>query len=77
MSKKLYAILSEILEISEDKINNDASVENTPTWDSFAGLMIVSEVERVFDVKFNINEVVEIKGVLDLKKYLAERNIDI
>ena len=50
---KLTNILSNLLDVSREEINDDMSPENTNSWDSYNGLMMVSELEEKFDVSFN------------------------
>lgn len=49
--KKLKQILSKVFQIDENQINDETSPDNTETWDSFNGLMLVSEVEEGFNIK--------------------------
>ncbi len=72
---KLNSILSKILEIKIEKITDDTSPENVETWDSFNGLMLVSELERSFDVKFTMDEVISVECVGDIKKALKKHGV--
>ena len=73
--KRLKAILSKVLDISEDSIKNDTSPKNVDTWDSFNGLLLVSELEREFNVKFTMDEVTSVKCVGDIKDALNRHGI--
>ena len=74
---QLMASLSRILEIDDKLITNDTSPENTETWDSFRGLLIISEVETLFNVHFTMNEALELRNVSDIKIALTKRGIDL
>ncbi|MBI2050345.1 MAG: acyl carrier protein [Parcubacteria group bacterium] len=76
MNKKLYLILSEILGISAEDITEETSVDNTPSWDSFNGLMIVAELEKSYGVTFTIDEVVSVKKVADIKAALDKYAVE-
>ena len=76
-NKKLIEILSKLLDIDPSKINNHTSPKNTSSWDSFNGLMIVSEIESNFNVHFTMNEVIAIKNVGDIKKILEIYGVEI
>ncbi len=69
------AVLASILEISEDSINDASSPENVAAWDSFNGLMLISALEKEYGVKFNIEEVVEIKDFRDIKEALKKHGV--
>jgi acyl carrier protein len=75
--KKLYNLLSKILEIPAKSINDKTAPENVESWDSFNGLMIATELERVFEATFTIDEVISVKNVGDIKKNLRNHKIDI
>lgn len=70
--KKLKQILSKVLKIDENQITDKTSVNDVETWDSFNGLMLVSELESEFDVKFTIHEVTSIRCVGDIKETLEK-----
>ena len=46
--KKLFA---KVLDIDENDINDSSSPDSIASWDSFNGLMLVSELEKNFDVR--------------------------
>lgn len=73
--KRLKAILSKVLGIDEDKVTDDTSPDNVETWDSFNGLMIVSELESNFNVKFTMDEVTAVKCVKDIKDALKRHGV--
>lgn len=74
---KLHKLLADILKIESEAINDQTSPDNTATWDSFNGLMIAAELEKVFNVSFDMEEIVSTKDVGDVKKNLRNHNIDI
>jgi len=73
--KKLRMVLSKVLGIDENTITDKTSPDNVETWDSFNGLMLVSELEKEFNVKFTMDEVVSVKNVGDIKKTLRKHGI--
>jgi len=76
MSKKLYELISSVLGISNSSINDNSGPENTDGWDSFKGLMLVDELEKNFNVKFSLNEIYDVKTVLDIKKHLRNHGVN-
>tara|TARA_Y100000310_G_scaffold345408_1_gene464654 strand:- start:6787 stop:7026 length:240 start_codon:yes stop_codon:yes gene_type:complete len=75
MNKKLYTLLSEILEIKPEDISDETSPENTSSWDSFNGLMIAAELEKASGVQFTMEDVLSVKKVKDIKKILDKYNV--
>ncbi len=74
--EKLKQILAKVLEIDPASITNETSPQNTPSWDSFNGLLLVTELEKGFNVKFTIDEVVAVKNVFDIKCALEKHGIN-
>ena len=75
--KRVKKILSKILEINENEITDESSPDNIETWDSFNGLMIASELENEFNVKFTMEEVTSVKSVKDIRLTLEKHGIKI
>ncbi len=74
---KLHELLANILTIKSEAVNDQTSPDNVETWDSFNGLMIAAELEKVFKVNFDMEEIISTKDVGDIKKNLRNHNIDI
>lgn len=72
---RLKKILSKVLEVDEKEINDDSSPDTIENWDSFNGLMLVTELENEFKVNFTMDEVINIVNVGDIKKALIKHGI--
>lgn len=72
---KLKKILSKVLGVKEADISDDSSPDNIDSWDSFNGLMLVSELENEFKISFTIDEVVKVKTVGDIKRALIKHGV--
>lgn len=75
--KKLKQILSKVFQIDENQINDETSPDNTETWDSFNGLMLVSEVEEGFNIKITMDEATSVTCVKDIKEVLKRHGVDL
>lgn len=69
--KKLHEMLSRVLGIPENEIQDHLTPNDVPGWDSFNALMLVSELEAGFNVKFTSAEVTGVKCIGDIKKILT------
>ena len=67
-------IISEILNLSVEKINDDLSRDSAKDWDSFNHLLLVSAIEKDFNMKFTLKEITEIKTVGEIKRIIKEKN---
>lgn len=72
---KLNQILAKVLGINQDQITDETSPDNVETWDSFNGLMLVSELESEFNVRFTMDEVLSVKCVKDIKESLKKHGV--
>lgn len=75
--KKLNAILSRVFGIKESEVNDKTSPGNVESWDSFNGLMLVSELEKEFKVNFTMEEIVSVKCVKDIKDSLKRHGVEL
>jgi acyl carrier protein len=73
--ERLKTILVNVLNIDENIITDELSPADVSNWDSFNALMLVSEIENAFGIKFTLNEIVEVKNVGDIKKALAGHGV--
>ena len=71
--KRLKQILSKVLEIDEDQITEETSPDNVEAWDSFNHLIVISEIESEFDMKFTMDEVNNIKSYKDLEIIMRQK----
>ena len=74
---KLKDILAKVLLIDKSKISDGMSRKNVEEWDSMAHLMLVSEIESVFEVAMSDDDIMEIQTVGDIKKMLKKLGITI
>ena len=77
MSKKLFQIVSEVFNIEIGKIDETTSSENLEQWDSFNFYVLLNEIEKEFNIKFDIDETLEIKKIGDFKKIFQKRGIGV
>jgi len=73
--EKLFQIVSRIFDISESEINYNSSPETIEKWDSFNGYILLDEIENEFEVKFSLDEILEIKNIGDFKLLLEKQGI--
>lgn len=74
---RLEKILSKVLEVKEADINDESSPDNIAGWDSFNGLMLVSELENEFKISFTVDEVINVKTVREIKKALIRHGVKV
>ena len=77
MSQKLYGIVSKIMSIPVSQLSDNSGPENIEKWDSFNGLLLVDELEVQFGIKFELDEIVDVKTISDIKKHLKNHGINL
>jgi len=75
MSKKLYDIISKVMGVDASKINDESGPENIESWNSFHGLVLVDAIETEFKIKFTLDEIIDVKNVIDIKRHLKNHGI--
>ena len=77
MSKKLFGIISRVMNVSISQINDNSGSESIPEWDSFNLYVLLNEIEKEFNIKFSLEETLEIKNVGDFKKQLEKHGVNL
>lgn len=74
LDKRLVDSLSSAFKIDPARITPETSQANTPTWDSFAHLKLVFEIEEAFDVRLSSEEIPQATSVARLQEILQRHN---
>lgn len=77
MSEKLYQIISNVMKIDITVITDELGPETIENWTSFNGYVLLNELETGFDIKFTINEAMDVKNIADIKRHLRNKGIGI
>ena len=54
MTKTLFQIVSEVMNIPIVKISDSSGPESIPEWDSFNMFVLLAEIEKEFNVNFSL-----------------------
>ena len=73
MSNSLLDIVANIMEVEATQIDDDSGPETIENWDSFRGLILFEELESKFNVKFTLNELLNVRKIKDIKNILSVR----
>jgi acyl carrier protein len=77
MSKKLFEIVSRVMNVPISEINNNSGSESIQEWDSFNMYVLLNEIEKEFNIKFSLEETLEIKNVGNFKKQLEKHGVNL
>ena len=70
MPKTLFEIISRVMNIPIEEISDSSGPDSIPNWDSFNMFVLLDEIEKEFNIKFSLEETLEIKTVGDFRKKL-------
>ena len=77
MSNILLNVIANVMEVQVTEIDDESGPETIENWDSFRGLVLFEELERKFEVKFTLNELLKIKKIKDIKYTLSLRGVSV
>jgi len=77
MNESLYQIISRVMDFPIEDLTDNSSPESIKSWDSFNGYVLLDELESNFDVKFSLDEVLDVKNISDIKKHLRNHGVKI
>jgi acyl carrier protein len=75
VEQKLKEILSAILEVKKEDIDDSSSMESIETWDSLKHLEMMLAIEEQFNIVLSIEEVVEMINFKAIKTTLTARGV--
>jgi len=76
MSNKLYSIIAKIMDVSESDVTDESGPETIANWTSFNSYVLLYQLETEFNVKFTIDEAVDVKIVADIKRHLKNHGVN-
>lgn len=66
----------EVFQLNENQLNEFLMYQSVPTWDSVGHMELISSLEEVFQISFDMDDVIDFssfnKGKEILKKYQIE-----
>ncbi len=71
--ESLKQIVSRVLNIDMNRINEKMSRNSTEEWDSFNHLMLISEIEKEMNIKFTMLEVEQVKTFRELQEIVSKK----
>jgi len=77
MVEKLFQIISKVMNVPIEEINDESNPLTISNWTSFNGYVLLYELESNFNVKFSIDEAMDVKNVLDIKRHLKNHGVNL
>lgn len=71
--KKLQEIFRDVFDEKDLEITAETTAKDIEEWDSFAQISLIVDIEKEFSVKFNLEEVSELKNVGDMLELIKKK----
>tara|TARA_B100000780_G_C20819033_1_gene325424 strand:+ start:296 stop:532 length:237 start_codon:yes stop_codon:yes gene_type:complete len=65
-TERVIKIISEAIEVETNKIDEDTAIGDFPNWDSMGQLVIITSLEKEFDIKFDPEDMMDMEDVGDM-----------
>lgn len=75
--EKLKTIFASVLGVSAESITPETSPQNTSEWDSLNAIILVTEIEKGFNIRFTFDEAMAVKNFGDAIKLVESKGGDI
>lgn len=71
IENKLKDVFQNVFEDSKIEIKNDLSAKDVDNWDSLTHMILISEIEEKFNIKFSLKDLNKLDNVGNLIKIIA------
>ena len=76
-AERLNRIIFDFFKIPANKIEDSLTQKDIPEWDSMNYLLFIAELEKQFNVSFNMDEILNTKSLGSIKDMLRLKGIKI
>ncbi len=77
MTNKLYSMIAKIMDVPESDINDQSGPETIANWTSSNSYVLLYQLETEFNVKFTIDEAMDVQIVADIKRHLNNHGVNL
>lgn len=77
MNDKLKELLADVFEMRSSEITTDLKNEDIDTWDSLRQMDLVTSLEKTFDIRLEMMEIVSLVSVEKIIDVLKSKGVDI
>ena len=71
IEQRLQRVVCSTLRISPDRYSEDLAAGDIPEWDSIAHVALMMQVEKEFNVAFDVADVIDVESVGDVLDLVA------
>jgi acyl carrier protein len=74
--EKLVRAFAESLGVKEEVITDELQYNSIPEWDSVAHMSLVAELEEVFDIMLDTDDIIDMSSPAKAKEILAKYDVE-
>jgi len=74
--KKLVNVFVEALGIEKEKVIDSLEYNSIPEWDSVAHMALISELEEIFDIMLDTDDIIDMSSVKKSKEILIKYDVE-
>lgn len=74
--EKLISAFAEALNVEKEIVNKDLKYQGIPEWDSISHMVLISEIEDIFDVEIDTDDVIDMSSFIKAKEILSKSGIE-
>ena len=71
--KNLNEVFRDVFDDESINVNNNTTANDIEDWDSLEHINLIVAIENKFNIKFKMNEVIELKNVGEMVDIISER----
>jgi len=72
IEERVIKIIAKAIEVESNKIDEDTAIGDFPNWDSMGQLIIITSLEKEFDIKFYPEDIMDLEDVGDMISAIEE-----
>ena len=73
MLTALQPIFAKVFEREDLIISKETSAKDIPRWDSLHHVMLISEIEATYDIRFDLDELMSMQNVGDIIQLIESK----
>jgi len=74
-NKKILEAFSEALQVEADIIHDALMYQSIPEWDSISHMVLITELEDVFDISIDTDDVIDMSSFAKAKEIISKHKI--
>jgi len=75
--EKLISAFAEALMVDKKIVIDTLEYQSIPEWDSISHMVLITELEDVFDISIDTDDVVDMSSVAKAKEIIAKNGIEL